>query len=105
MAHTFKTFEAKDPVENLDYLFDWAANSNNNGLTDHLRPGEVIEDHTMTVPDGITLISSDIVNDGTAVLVWIGGGEIDSEYLIRCQIETSQGRNPIRSAILPIQKR
>lgn len=105
MAHTFKTFEPKDPLEKLDYLFDWAASSNNNGLTDWLAPGETIVSHTMTIPDGITLVSSDIVNGGTAILLWIEGGTEDSQYQIRCQIETSEGRTAIRTATLPVKKR
>lgn len=105
MSHPYKTFEPKDPVEKLDYLFDWAGESNNNGLTDWLDNGETITLQETTVEDPLVLHSSEIVNNGTAVLMWILGGTENNSYEIRCQITTSAGRIAIRTAMLPIEKR
>lgn len=107
MAHIFKTFEPKDPVEKLDYLFDWAGDSNNNGLSDWLAQGETIVDHTMTVnpANELTIVSSEVVNGGTAVLIWLDGGTNNSDYEVRCQIETSADRIAMRTAIIPVKKR
>lgn len=107
MTHPIKTFDPKDPIEKLDYLFDWAGDSNNNGLTDWLAEGETIVAQTTTVSEGLELVSSEIVNSGTAVLVWITGGSDNNSYEIRCQITTSSTpeRIAIRTAILPVKKR
>lgn len=107
MAHIFKTFEPKDPVEKLDYIFDWASQSNNNGLTDWLAAGETIVSHTMTVnPDGeLTVVSSEVVNSGTAILIWLEAGTNNTDYEVRCQIETSANRIAMRTAIIPVKKR
>lgn len=107
MAHTFKTFEPKDPIEKLDYLFDWAGDSNNNGLSDWLAQGETIVSHVVTVnpADELSIFSSEIVNSATAVLIWVTDGTNNSNYEVRCQITTSLGRISIRTAILPVKKR
>lgn len=104
MHSPYKTFEAKDPAEELDYLFDWAAARNNNGLSNWLKEGETILDCEITVPDGITLVSHSIINDNTSVVVWLSGGTNNTDYLIRCQIETAT-RTGVRSATLPVKNR
>lgn len=104
MANLYKTLDPKDPAEQLDYIFDWAGDSNNNGLSDWLSPEEVITAHEVTVSAGITLISSNTINAGTAVLVWISGGTEGSDYEIKCQIETAT-RIGVRTAVLPVRKR
>lgn len=102
MHSPYKTFDPKDPAEKLDYLFDWAAERNNNGLTNWLKDGESIVTCVVTVPEGIVLESHEIVNNNTSVVVWISGGTNNEEYLINCQIETAT-RTGKRSAILPVK--
>lgn len=101
----FKVFPPKDPEAELDYIFDWAAASNNNGLTDWLREGEIILTYSVEVPDGLNLVSDDLINDGTAVLVWLDGGDINVEYVIKCSIETNQDRTDVRRASLTVKER
>lgn len=96
-------FPPKDPEEKLDYLFDWAPQANNNGLTDWLREDEVILSHEVTVPDGLTLEGTSQINDDTSVLCWISGGEDGEDYTIVCKI-TTENRIGVRSAILPVRK-
>lgn len=104
MHSPYKSFEAKDPDELLDYKFDWAADRNNNGLTNWLKEGETILDCEVTVPDGITLVSHAIADDNTSVIVWLSGGTNNQEYLITCKIDTAT-RTGVRSAILPVKNR
>lgn len=102
MHSPYKTFEPKDPAEKLDYLFDWAAERNNNGLTNWLKEGETILDCEITVPDGLDLVSHTVINNNTSVIVWLSGGTNNEEYLITCKIDTAT-RTGVRSAILPVR--
>lgn len=97
-------FPPKDPDESLDYQFDWAAQKNNTGQTNWLQDGETIVSHEITVPAGITLGSSSIINDGTAVLVWLSGGTEGIDYEITCEITTAT-RVGVRTATLPVKSR
>lgn len=97
-------FPPKDPSAVLDYQFDWAAEDNNTGLTNWLAEGETIVSHSVTVPDGITLVSSSIVNNGTTVLFWLSGGDNGVDYSVNCRI-TTQTRTDSRTAIVPVRKR
>jgi hypothetical protein len=67
--------------------------------------GETISAHTITVPDGITVDSSTVIKNDTAVSVWLSGGTDGDDYIITCEIETSGNRTAIRSAIIPVRKR
>jgi hypothetical protein len=99
-----KIFPPKDPDEVLDYQFDWAALTNDTGLTDWLEEGETIVSHTVTASTGITIVSSEIINNGTTVRVWVSGGTSQNDYLITCEIAT-ETRTGIRSATLPVRPR
>lgn len=100
-----KSFPPKDPEAKLDYIFDWAPAKNNRGLTDWLREGETIASHTVVVPEGIDKVSDSIIDDNTAVVVWIEGGTTGESYLIRCSITTNQDREDTRSASILIEER
>lgn len=100
-----KSFPDKDPESKLDYVFDWAPKRNNTGLSNWLRDDETIITHSVTVPDGITKISSELINDNTAVLVWLDSGVLDTSYEIVCKIETTQNRKDIRRANILVRKR
>jgi hypothetical protein len=104
MINNTNRFPAKDPEEILDYQFDWAALDNNTGLTNWLEVGETILDHTVTVPAGITLVSSELINTGTTVLFWISGGTDGTDYEIECEIITDS-RIGVRRRTLPVKKR
>lgn len=97
-------FPPKDPSSVLDYQFDWAAQSNNTGLTNWLEDGETIVSHVVTVPDGITLVSSAIINNGTTVVIWLSGGTNGTDYPINCKITTAT-RTDVRTAIVPVKTR
>jgi len=101
---SLKSFPSKDPEAKLDYVFDWAASSNNNGLTDWLREGETIVSYEVTVPEGIEKVSDEKINEDTSVRVWLEGGTEGETYLIKCHIVTSQ-REDTRTAKLLIESR
>jgi hypothetical protein len=95
-------FSPKHPDDVLDYQFDWAGQSNNTGLTDWLESSEVIVTHEITVPDGITLESSSVINEGTSVIFWVSGGTSGENYTVTCNITTAT-RTVSRSAIIPVK--
>lgn len=87
----------KDSSARLDYLFDWAALTNGNGITDWLSAGETITDHTITVTTGLTVDSSALTNTATSVIVWLSGGTTGNSYDVTCHITTSAGREDDRT--------
>lgn len=101
----FPSFPPKDPDAKLDYVFDWAPLKNNRGLSNWLREDEIIVEYTVTTPEGIESISTELVDEGTAILSWLGGGEADMIYLVKCHILTNQEREDTRTVILPVKER
>lgn len=97
-------FPAKDPDEILDYQFDWAGLDNNTGVSNWLAEGEAILSFTLTVPDGLDLVSSQLINSNTSVLFFVAGGTAGEEYEIECEIVTTD-RIGSRTAILPVKNR
>lgn len=97
-------FPPKDPAAILDYLFDWAGEDNNTGLTNWLSAGETILSHQVTVETGLNLVSSDIINNDTSVVVWLSGGTDGNDYSVTCQITTDL-RTDSRTAVVPVRKR
>jgi len=77
----------KDPDAVLDYAFDWN--------TYYLQGGETIASHTITVDAGITK-DSDSESSGV-VIVWLSGGTHGEDYIVACEIVTSEGRTDERS--------
>ena len=61
--------------------------------------------YTVTVPSGIDKISDNLIDDDTAVIVWMNNGVAGTEYLIKCNITTNQEREDTRTAILPVKDR
>lgn len=88
----------KDPEAKLDYSFDWT-----DWLDSKAKPPESITQHTITVPKGLTLVSSVAV--GGVVTAWISGGTVGMIYRVECLITTSIGRIDERSLWLVIQER
>lgn len=95
----------KDPDAVLDYLFDWASNTNSNGTTDWLQSGETITDHTITATTGITVDSSALVNTATSVVAWLSGGTAGTKYNVTCHIVTSAGREDDRTIVIMCAQR
>jgi len=90
MANTF----LKDPEAVLDFGFSWAS---------WLADAETISDHTITVPDGITLDSSS-ESDGV-VTAWLSGGTAGTNYSVECLIVTTAGRTDERSIRVYVRER
>lgn len=97
------TFPPKDPNAILDYRFDWKAKANGTGKKNYLQTGETIVSHTVIADDGITVEESSVIDDSTAVVVWISGGQVGQTYPVTCRITTSAGRTDDRTADLPIE--
>jgi hypothetical protein len=87
------TFE-KDPDAVLDYQFDWS---------DWLAEGDSISSYTIDEDTGITVDSSS--NDADSVTVWLSGGTALENYVVRCEIVTSDGRTDERSMLLRVRER
>ena len=84
----------KDPDAVLDYCFDFS---------NLLESGEVIDEHTIIGPDGITVDSSS--HTTTAVTFWLSGGSNLEHYSITCRIETSAGRIDDRTMIISVREK
>ena len=93
----------KDPDAKLDYPFDWRAKTNGHGDSDWLDPDETIVSYTITVDEGITLVSSSESNG--AVVAWISGGEAGKWYKVACKIETNMGRIDERTLHIRVENR
>jgi hypothetical protein len=89
----------KDPNAVLDFGWDWADSAKGPWLTE----GDTIATATVTVPDGITLDSTD--NDDTTVTAWLSGGTVGASYTVTCHVTTSQGRADDRSIRITIRER
>lgn len=86
-----------DPDARLDYRFDWRALTNGYGTSNWLATGETIVDTTVTADAGLTVDSSSVVSDDTAVVVWLSGGAVGGRYYVTCHIVTSAGREDDRT--------
>ena len=85
---------SKYPDAELDFAFDW---------TDWLAESETIDDHTVTVQTGLTLIS-DSETDGV-VTAWISGGTAGRTYTVACLIETNANRIDERTMRIQVMER
>ena len=90
-----KTFVRNPLVEDvLDYLWEWG---------DWLATGETIISKEVTVPAGLTELSSSIVG-GDSVVVWISGGVIGQNYVVAVKVTTDFGRTKTRRARFEIKE-
>jgi hypothetical protein len=76
----------KDPDAILDFEFDWS---------DWLQSGETIASYDITVETGI-VNESDSEADGK-VTVWLSGGMAGENYIVACEIDSSDSRTDERS--------
>lgn len=81
----------KDPDAILDFVFDWAPNTNGRegATTDWLESGETIASVTVTASSGITVVKNSITDTNTSVTVWLSGGTAGSKETVACKITTS----------------
>ena len=86
----------KDPQARLDYSWDWTL-----WLAD---VEDTISSATVAVPDGLTAVGSAVVDDAF-VTQRVGGGTLDEEYTLVCQITTAGGLIDERSIYLTISER
>jgi methylglyoxal synthase len=93
MSYTF-TAPPKDPQATLRHGINWG---------DWLQDGETITAQSMTAPTGIT---ADQVTQATGVVSYrISGGTAGTDYVVTCQITTSQGRIDERSVLYRVRNR
>lgn len=90
-----KTIE-KNTIAVLDYKFIWDP---------WLAISDYIVDHTITLPDNLTLTASAITDSGRSITVWLSGGSIDESYEVQCAIETKDGRTDKRSILIQMTNR
>ncbi len=99
----------KDPSAVLDYLFDWAPETNHRGITDWLEPDERIAEILVTIdPDtNVNIDSSEVIDDGKSVLVWLSGGTNLVDYNLSCKITTDNNpsREDTRTFLIPVRNR
>ena len=95
----------KDPEAVLDYPLDLAAATNGTGAEDWLESGETVSAHTVTVPSGLTLDSSNVTNSGTTIVAWISGGTAGSSYDVNYEWTTTGGRTDQRTRTIDVIQR
>lgn len=93
-----------DPDAVLDYRFDWAALANGYGTSNWLATGETITSFTIA-GGGLTVDSSALVSNDTAVVVWLSGGGVGTFYDVTCHIVTSDGREDDRTMTIRVVER
>ena len=105
--HKLKSFPPKHPTAKLDYVFDWAPERNDTGPTNWLEDGSIITDYAIIAEDGIVVESHGLINEASAVRVWISGGSIGVDYEVSCSIMTSSSpaREDTRTVIIPVRER
>lgn len=87
----------QDPDEVLDWVFSWS---------DELNENESIVDHSATAEGaGLTVDSSNVVDDGKSVVVWVSGGNARENGRVNCHIATDQSREYDRSFVLRVRER
>ena len=83
----------KDPVAILEYGFNWR---------NWLQDGETISSYSVTVPDGITLVTSS--NDGQIVKAKLSGGTLGTTYSVSYQISTATRTDRRTLAVKVLQR-
>lgn len=76
----------KDPEAEVDFTLDWS---------DYLEGSDVIDTVTWTVPSGITKGAT--ANTDTTTTIWLSSGENWEDYIVVCEILTTDGRTDQRS--------
>lgn len=98
----------KDPEAALDYRFVWGEGrpgDRNPGEEPWLEDDETIASFTATADAGLTLESSDLVDEGGSVLVWLSGGTAGTDYEVKCHITTTTSRTDVRRMTVSVENR
>lgn len=66
-----------------------------------LQPGEKVL-RTRWMALGLTIVTEQIVADGTVMVAWIAGGFDKARYTVTCSILTSRARTIMRDVILHV---
>lgn len=83
----------KDPLENLDYGFDWKT----------WLGTDTIASSNWTVDTGITVGTS--TNDATSTTIWLSGGVAGTSYKAVNKITTAAGRVAERTLVVIVNLR
>lgn len=84
----------KDPQAVLDYTLDWSA---------WLQTGETITSSSWFAPVGLTKDAESHTDDSATV--WLSGGTASQDYLVTCEVTTSEGRTDQRSILIRCRER
>lgn len=88
---------AKDPVDTLDYRLDISSALVGN-------EGDAIATLDVAIspsnPGDLTLNS--VAADGSAIVLWLTGGQVNTVYVVTVKIGTMSGRMLQRSVLLPV---
>ncbi len=90
----------KDPSDVLDFSRDWSAYMPVPVGDD--TPDEITFAEWSATPTGLDL--TDKLETTTATVIWIGGGEAATDYVVTCRVETAAGREIERSVLLRVDE-
>jgi hypothetical protein len=80
-------FPPKTAYEELTYSLDFS---------DWLNPDATLASAVWIVPAGLTMIASAVNASTGRASIKLGGGTVNTEYLLRCQAVASDGEKPER---------
>lgn len=91
------SWPAKDPVDTLDYRLDVSSALVGN-------EGDAIATLDVAIfpsnPGDLTLNS--VAADGSAIVLWLTGGQTNTVYIVTVKVSTMSGRMLQRSVLLPV---
>lgn len=104
MAETVAKWKQKDPADIADYWFFWDDFLTADPLiADAVGPDEIIVDHDITMPVGLTLLAAS--HTDKLVRIRLSGGTADADYPITCHITTDTGQEFDSTKTLKVRER
>jgi hypothetical protein len=86
--NTITKYKQSDAM--LDYVIDLASLTNSSGYSNYLDDDETIYSASATVTgDDMTISDAEIINDATAVRVWLDGGTVGTTYTVSVTVQTT----------------
>lgn len=85
----------KHSAAKKDYYFDWRALTNgrsDEATSDWLEEGETIASKTVVAEEGIIFEDDELIDDASAIRLWVSGGTAGRNYRITATVTTSIGR-------------
>lgn len=73
----------------LDYIIDLAPVRNGNGYSNYLDDGETIYSASATTTGVIGVSAVEVINNASAVRMWISGGVTGETYTISSTVQTT----------------